>query len=119
MDEKSTKLAAALGEILETIRIEHQRRPFRAPGPRLDGVFRLMDLPGEEELYIQSPIATALRAGVRDFGRVIAETMSLGEMKAIAEGAVGPEGPGRRNKASIIDQSWDGLTDVNGAIWAR
>jgi len=116
MDEKTMKLAKALSSILDAVVIEEDRRPIHGDEP--SGILRLDQIEDETRPYLRSPIATALRVGVRDFGRVIARSMDCDQMLELLEEASGDDGYERNRKISIADHSWDGLVDVTGHSWA-
>lgn len=119
MDEHTKQLGEALTAIIDAIEANEVMRdkdPLRrfVDKPRVITMADLDD-PDDGADYVRDPIGTALRAGVRNFGKILAGIKTTREMAELAEAVAGEKN--FQWRINVIDKNWDGITDKDGDVW--
>ncbi len=119
MDEHTKQLGEALTTIVNAIEaneVERAKNPLHRIVDKPQ-VLTLDDLddPDDGAEYVRDPIGTALRAGLRNFGKILAGIKTTSEMGELAELAAGEKN--FQWRINVIDKNWDGITDKDGNVW--
>lgn len=119
MREHDRQLGEALVKILDEIeqndrKLEATPRALRRPLKPMS-IEEFNNYLNKGEDWIEDPVGEALRAGVREIGKIIARLSGFAVMQEVAEWSA--EKTKCRGAIEIIDKNWDGIEDKDGCLW--